>query len=228
MDKLVIQSYEKNDFQKEDKSRRFVAPINPETYAKNFKIELEKKRAHGRSGTDPRYISTEPEELRLEFILDGTKTMEGYVEEYKNLTVEKQLEKFLNCAYNMDGDIHRPRFLNILWGKEYLNFHCVLSSVEINHTLFDTTGKPLRVKINATFLNYKRSEEQVMEQRNSSPDLTHYFKVKQGDRLDLMTYNVYNDPNYLMQVARKNRLGTLRNIVPNTNLYFPPFDKNED
>lgn len=225
MDKLVIQSYEKNDFQKEDKSKRFVAPINPETYSKNFKIELEKKRAHGRSGTDPRYVSTEPEELKLEFILDGTKTMEGYVEEYKNLTVEKQLNKFLNCAYNMDGEIHRPRFLNIVWGKDYLNFHCVLSSVEINHTLFDNEGKPLRLKLNATFLNYKRSEEQVMEQRKSSPDLTHHFKVKQEDRLDLLTYQVYNDPRYLLQIGRINDLNSIRRIQPGIDLYFPPFDK---
>ncbi|RYY57271.1 MAG: hypothetical protein EOO09_03275 [Chitinophagaceae bacterium] len=228
MDKLVIQSYDKNDFQKEDKSKRFIAPINPETYSKNFKIELEKKRAHGRSGTDPRYISTEPEEMKLEFLLDGTRTMEGYVEEYKNLPVEKQLQKFLNCAYNMDGEIHRPRFLNILWGKEYLNFHCVLSSVEINHTLFDHEGKPLRLKIAATFMNYKRSEEQVMEQRKSSPDLTHRFKVRQGDRLDLMTYEVYDDPKYLTQVARLNGLNSLRYLPVGTDLSFPPFDKSDD
>src|SRR5579871_6613161 len=128
MDKIVIQSYEKNDFLNEDKSKRFQVPINPETYTKNFKIGLEKKRAHGKNGTDPRYISTEPEELKLDFILDGTDTMEGYV--YKGMPVEDQLNKFLSCAYNMDKEIHRPRFLVVIWGGDYLTFKCVLSNVD--------------------------------------------------------------------------------------------------
>lgn len=225
LDKLIIQSYATNSFEGEDKSRRFTAPINPETFTNSFKIELEKKRGHGNSGTDPRYISTEPEELRLEFILDGTKTVEGYAPEYKDLPVTEQLQKFLNCAYNLDGDIHRPRFLNILWGQ-YLNFHCVLSSVDINNTLFNPDGKPLRVKISASFLNYKRSDEQAADQKKSSPDLTHQRKVNEGDRLDLMTYKIYNDPSYFLQIGQVNGLSSLRNIKPGIDLYFPPFDKN--
>jgi hypothetical protein len=223
MGKVVIQSYDKNDFQDEDTSRRFYVPINPETYTKNFKVALEKKRAHGKNGTDPRYISTEPEELKLDFILDGTDTMEGYA--YTGVAVEDQLTMFLNCAYNMDQEIHRPRFLIVIWGGDYLTFKCVLSNVDINHTLFNPDGKPLRIKISATFLNYKNSDEQAKAQGNS-PDLTHYRLAKDGDRLDLLTYNIYNDSNYFMQIARVNSLSSIRNIKPGIDLYFPPFDKN--
>jgi len=225
MDKIVIQSYDKNDFLKEDTGRRFQVPINPETYTKNFKIALEKKRAHGKNGTDPRYISTEPEELKLDFILDGTNTMEGYV--YAGMAVEDQLGKFLNCAYNMDQEIHRPRFLVIIWGGDYLTFKCVLSNVDINHTLFTSKGKPLRVKISATFLNYKNSDEQAKGQGNS-PDLTHYRLSKAGDRLDLMTFDIYNDPKFHLQIARVNNLSTIRHLRPGQDLYFPPFDKNNE
>ena len=223
MGKVVIQSYDKNDFQDEDTSRRFYVPINPETYTKNLKVALEKKRAHGKNGTDPRYISTEPEELKLDFILDGTNTMEGYA--YTGVAVEDQLNMFLNCAYNMDQEIHRPRFLIVIWGGNYLKFKCVLSNLDINHTLFNPDGTPLRIKLSATFLNYKNPDEQAQTQGNS-PDLTHYRLSKQDDRLDLLTYDIYNDSNYFMQIGRVNNLSSIRNIQPGIDLYFPPFDKN--
>jgi len=224
MDKLVIQSFEKNDFAKENTDKRFTAPINPESFSKSYKIGLDKRKGHGNNGTNAQYISTEPEELKLDFILDGTGTMQGYLEEYKKMTVHNQLNKFLSCAYNMDGDIHRPRFLKIKWGRD-IDFQCLLSNVDINFTLFDTAGDPLRVKITATFLSYKTAQERLQGSRVQSPDLSHYQKVKQGDRLDLLSYDIYNDTAYFLQVAKINGLTSPRNIPAGLNLYFPPFDK---
>jgi hypothetical protein len=40
-----------------------------------------------------------------------------------------------------------------------------------------------------------------------------------------MTYNVYNDPSYFLQVAMVNGLASPRNIPVGMTLYFPPFDK---
>jgi hypothetical protein len=226
MDKLIIRSFEKNDFKEEDTKLAFYVPVNPETFSKNLKIQLEKKRGHGNSGTDPRYISTEPEELKLEFILDGTGTIQGYLDTYINMPVTQQLQAFVNCAYKVDGEIHRPRFLIVHWGSD-LTFHCVLQSLDINYTLFKDNGDPLRVKVTAGFVNYKKPVERTLEQGNKSPDLTHSFLVKQGDRLDLMTFKVYDDPKYLLQVAKVNKLSTLRSIRPGITLNFPPFNKNE-
>ena len=67
----------------------------------------------------------------------------------------------------------------------------------------------------------------LAEERKSSPDLTHYRKMEQGERLDLLTFNIYNDPKYLLQVAKANSLSSIRNVQAGKELYFPPFDKNE-
>lgn len=227
LQKLNIRSFRNRDFSGEDAARKFTAPINPESFTKNFKIEHDVRRGHGNQGTEVTFKSTAPEELRLEFVLDGTGTMQGYVEEYKKLNVHDQLDKFLKCAYDMDGDIHRPRFLIIFWGSE-IDFKCVLSNLDINYTLFNPDGTPLRAKLTATFLNFVAKEERLARERQNSPDLTHYRKVQQGDRLDLMTYNIYNDPKYLLQVGKANALSTIRNIKAGKELYFPPFDKNEN
>src|SRR4051794_400592 len=98
--KLVIHSFSDKDFKNELKDSLFTAPINPESFTKNFKVELEPRAPHGSSGKDPKFISVGTQELKLEFILDGTGTMEGYVE-VKNkkpdrnniyLSVHEQLE----------------------------------------------------------------------------------------------------------------------------------------
>ena len=224
LQKLVIRSFKEKDFKEEDTDRLFTAPINPESFTKNYKVELDTRRGHGQPGTGPGYKSTAPEELKLEFILDGTATMFGYVN--PKMSVTNQLEKFLKCVYDFDGEIHRPRFLIVHWGSQ-VKFPCVLSNLDINHTLFDSDGEPLRVKITATFFNYQTDESRAAVERLQSPDLTHRRIVRQADRLDLMTHKIYKSPSYFLQVARINGLSTVRQIRAGTELYFPPFDKNE-
>ncbi|MBP1650004.1 MAG: Uncharacterized protein H6Q26_161 [Bacteroidetes bacterium] len=222
--KLKIHSFPNRDFTGAETV--FTVPVNPESFTKNYKVDLDERRGHGNSGTDVRFKSTAPEELRLEFILDGTGTMEGYLDALKTVPVHDQLQSFLKCVYNMDGNIHRPRFLLIIWGSE-IKFRCVLSNLDINHTLFTPEGNPLRVKLNATFLNYVARQERLAQDRQSSPDLTHYRKVVQGDRLDNLTNTIYNDPAYVMQVAKVNGLSTIRSVKAGSELYFPPFDQTE-
>jgi hypothetical protein len=227
--KLVIKSFANRDFTNEDVSKMFTTPINPETFTQNYRVNVDTQNGHGNNGSEVRYKSTAPEELRLDFYLDGTKTMEGYGGEnkgYINKPVIEQLEDLKRCVYNMDGSIHRPRFLIVFWGSE-IDFRCVLSNLDLNFSLFEPDGKPLRVKVSATFLRHKSREEIQAEARLSSPDLTHYRKVQQADRLDLMTYKIYNDSNFFLQVAKANSLTNMRNIKPGIELYFPPFDKNE-
>ncbi|MBS1596989.1 MAG: hypothetical protein JST75_02105 [Bacteroidetes bacterium] len=225
LSKLIIHSFEKNDFKKETGS--FTTPINPETFTKTSHIELEKSRGHGQPNTNPKYISTAPEELKIEFVLDGTKTMEGYVKKYNDMDVHKQLKEFTDCVYQYEGKIHRPRFLIVRWGSE-VRFPCLLSHLDVNYSLFKPNGDPLRVKVTATFVKYETDVAAAAAKRISSPDLTHYQVAKQGDRLDLMTFNIYNDSNFFLQVARANDLTTPRKIKPGTEIYFPPINKNEE
>ena len=243
LQKLVIFSFKDKKFEQPVKGAKFTAPINPESFTKSFKVERDSRGAHGTSGRSPNFTSTGPEELKLEFILDGTGTMEGYVEvERKNkslkpegvkpekdelyLSVHEQLEAFLKCVYDYDGEIHGPRYLIVFWGSE-IRFPCVLTNLDINHTLFDKKGFPVRVRLSATFMGYMTAESRIAAKNVSSPDLTHYRKIKQGDRLDLLAYTIYNNSKYFLQVAKTNSLSQLRKLSPGADIYFPPFDKNE-
>lgn len=230
LQKLLIRSFENRDFTGEDRDRKFSAPINPESFSQTMKINADTSGGHGNAATEARYKSTEPEELRLEFILDGTRTVENYGgenKEYKTKKVHDQLEDLKKCVYYIKDKIHRPRFLIVSWGSE-LSFKCILSNLELNYTLFEPDGSPLRVKVNATFIAHKSREQIQAESRLSSPDLTHERRVEEGQRLDWLTNSIYENPKYLMQVAAFNSLSTIRRIKPGINLLFPPFDKNEN
>lgn len=229
IEKVRIFAYTDKKFTKPNTTveQPFYLPVNPESYSKNFKIETDNRRGHGNEGTDPRYISTAPEELKLDFIFDGTGTIENYRYTKPNeKSVKQQLKLFLDTVYNMEGKIHRPNFLKLHWG-DYLAFPCILSNLDINYQLFEKNGDPLRIKISATFLNYVAQEERTARERTESPDLTHLRPTKAGDRLDLMTFDIYDDTKYMLQVAKANKLVTLRKLKPGIELRFPPIDKTE-
>jgi hypothetical protein len=230
--KVAIHSFSDRNYAatSEDPDRMFTIPINPESFTKNFKIELDQRRGHGEHGTDPRFKSTVPEQLRLDFVLDGTETMQGYIypveKKEQKIAVNHQIKALLSCVYDMKGEIHRPRFLKLFWGED-MKFPCILSNLDINYTLFNQNGTPLRAKISATFLNYLAQEARAARERQSSPDLTHYRKGKSGERLDWLSFKIYNDSKYFLQVAKANGLTSIRNLKPGLDIYFPPFDKKE-
>lgn len=227
LEKVNIFSYtDKKLTQKNESAKQpFFLPLNPENYSKNFKIETEKKAGHGNQGTDPRYKWSAPEELKLDFIIDGTGAIENYCyTDPSKVTAKDQFKLFLKTVYEMEGKTHRPNFLKVHWGT-YLKFPCILSSLDVNYQLFESNGDPLRIKISATFLSYLSTEERNALERRSSPDLTHIKETKSSDRLDLMTHDIYNDVSYLLRVAKFNGLTSFRQLDSGVKLRFPPIDK---
>lgn len=223
--KVLIDAYEDERFQKKSDidPNPISLPVNPESFTQNFKVGLNQTQGQGNQSTNSDYTRTKPEELKLEFVLDGTNTIQGYVYNSTDHSVKGQLKIFMNAVYKMKGKIHRPHFLKVRWGD--FVFPCILSNLDLNYTLFQSNGDPLRIKVSATFLNYIAQKERVAREGKESPDLTHIRQVKAGDRLDAMTSDLYNNPKYVTQIARANGLTTFRKITPGREMVFPPLDK---
>ncbi len=234
--KLKIKAY--RDKKLTQKIGEFDLPINPEQFTQSFKVEHDRSQAQGAQGNNPQFKRTRSEELKLDFTFDGTGVVpinkrpgEFHRDEpdkfHNNLI--KQLRDFLGVVYNMDSKTHRPNFLRLIWGNFSFNteegFDCVLSDLQINYTLFAPDGKPLRAKLSATFLSYIELERRLKKEGKKSPDVTHMRKVVGGDTLPLITYRIYDDPTYYLQVAKANGLVNFRNLSPNTDLRFPPLEK---
>jgi hypothetical protein len=104
----------------------------------------------GKQGTAGNFISSNPLELSLKFYLDGTKaTGKLKSKDGDEITVAEKIVEFYDaCGYNTNR--HRPRYVEIIWGKLHLLrfdpecFHGCLKTVSINYKLFNQDGTPLR------------------------------------------------------------------------------------
>ena len=123
----------------------------------------------------------------------------------------------------MDGTIHEPKFLKIAWGD--LIFDCRLQSVQVNYTLFNRSGQPIRAELDTVFIEDIQDSERTKKENKSSPDLSHSRTVKSGDKLPLMAQEIYGNSAYYIQLARANNVNNLRKLKVGTNIKLPPINK---
>ena len=65
----------------------------------------------------------------------------------------------------------------------------------------------------------------LAEENNSSPDLSHFRTVKDGDTLPLMCEKIYGHQKHYIEVARYNKMVNFRRIKAGQQIEFPPLDK---
>jgi LysM repeat protein len=170
-------------------------------------------------GSAPEYQLTAPEQLKLDFILDNTNTIEGNVHE--GITVAQQVKMLQAAAYWIDSESHRPGRLKIQWGT-FFTFDCVLSSMDISYVLFSADGAPLRAKVSVNFIQYVEDTKRVAKENKKSPDLYRSVRVMDGDTLPMLTYKSYGDPALYQKVAYYNELVSVRALQTDQELAFPP------
>jgi nucleoid-associated protein YgaU len=212
-----------------DEKDTFVVDFNPSTFTVSSKVEYKKTEGKGNGGSDPQFDKIPPLEFSIEFTIDGTgvadKNASGVSpKDYLKNQVIK-LREVTGC--NINGDLHRPYYLAVLWGTFLIE--CVLTAMTVTYTLFDKDGVPLRAKANCSFLERFGPGKTDRKTRLESPDLTKYLTFKAGDSLPLLVKDKYYDPAYYIQVAKINKLKNFRNIPLGKQLILPPMkDYNED
>lgn len=215
--KLKIEAFSSIEYQ--EKVDEFIVMFNPATYNQKYEVEYEEGQGQGTTGSAQKFGSIKPQEYTFEFTFDGT----GVSSEKKD--VAEEIERFLTVTGKMSGDIHRPLFLQISWGS--LISRCVLKSAEITYSFFKPDGYPLRAKVRAAFAENIDDTLRTAEEGRNSPDLTHYRIVKDGDTLPLMTYRIYGNSSYYLEVARINNLTNFRKLEPGMTLKFPPLKQRQ-
>ena len=212
LEKLTIKAYKKPDYS--DGPVEFAVMFNPASYNMSYTIEYQAPKAHGATGSNQVYTHVKSQEYSFEFIFDGT----GASADKKD--VNQLIDDFLNVTAKYDGEIHRPKYLKIIWGT--FKADCVLKSADINYNLFNPDGSPLRAKITAKFAQHIEDVIRTRQEDAHSPDLTHMRTIISGDTIPITTYKFYGDISYYLQVAKVNKLNSFRSLKPGTRLYFPP------
>lgn len=190
--------------------------INPDEYKQVYDVEYKTEQGEGTTGSRMVFQKIKPQQFTLKFYLDGT----GIAGD--PMDVQSTVDEFFDVV-GYDGDIHRPKYLKIIWGT--LEFNCILTKADVTYKMFYPDGTPIRAIIDASFFENIDDTSRVAEANDSSPDLTHERIVKAGDTLPTMCYNIYKDHTYFLEVARVNKLKDFRNLEVGQKIIFPPLDK---
>ncbi|MFV0591120.1 MAG: hypothetical protein ACK5M7_07020 [Draconibacterium sp.] len=231
--KLQIKAYSDEQFNNEVANGEFRTLLNPEKYIFKYKVEQNDQQASGTSSSAPRYNRTPPEDLELEFIFDRTGVLLNYGDPSTasddHLSVDEgvgiadDVDQFKRVVFDYNGDEHRPNYLIITWGA--LLFKGVLTEMDITFKLFKSDGTPLRATATAKFKGFIEDNLRVALENNTSPDLTHVRIVKEGDTLPLMTFRIYGDSKYYLEVAKVNKITNFRKLKVGQQIFFPPIEK---
>ncbi len=230
--KLRIKAYRDEQFSDEVADGEFKTLLNPNKYSFKYKIEQNEEQASGTSASAPRFNKILPEDLSLEFVFDRTGVITDYgaagTSDDKTFKDEgsgiiDDIDKFKKVVFDYNGDEHRPNYLVISWGT--LLFKGTLSEMDITYKLFKPDGTPLRATATAKFKGFVEDNLRVARENNSSPDLTHIRMVKDGDTLPLMTFRIYGDSKYYLEVAKANNITNFRKLTVGRKIFFPPIEK---
>lgn len=216
LERLVIKAHKEADYSDKEFDE-FQAYVNPSELTLAYEFEYDASQGAGTTNSRMNFKRAKPGDMTLTFFLDGTGA-NGRV-----CDVQERIAKFQTVTgYN--GDIHRPNFLKIGWGKVMIR-RCVLKSASIVYKLFRSNGVPLRAVITAVFTDNSDDKTRVALAQDQSPDLTHVRLVKAGDNLPRLCHEIYGDPSLYIRVARANGLDDFRSLVPGMRLRFPPLEK---
>jgi hypothetical protein len=208
--KLTIETYKTQKFDQVDDS--YTVLFNPSEYTLTRTNNYNRSQAAGTSRPSTSHGSGNPDQLALSLFFDGT----GVVGDPGPVT--DRVTSFLDLM-RYRGDQHKPRYLWVRWG--WLTFRCILKSATATFTLFDRDGEPIRAKVNASFEEVLEDKERVNEERASSSDLHRVWRVEEGQTLDVIAYEVYEDPAYWRELAMFNGLENPRELEPGSLLSLP-------
>lgn len=198
----------------------YTALLDPDTFKFDKEIEYAEDRQLGAIGGDVRFMRYKAESLSFRFTVDCTGVVEGTE---KDDQVYDEIRKVENLLYLYNTDGHRPSYVKVLYGK--ILFYGQVKKMEVDYTLFNVKGVPLRALVSLTFTGYRNSEEERKMFSRQSPDMSRLVTVREGETLPYLCHRIYGDSGLVRQVARFNNLGGFRNIPAGTELLFPPLRK---
>ncbi len=229
-----------------DSADTFEVWVNPGSYRINYALNYNRPKPTGNSDSPPQFVNSEPISFDFELLFDGTGVIPkqpsnnplegvpiagaiaGGIAGLKTSKddpndITKRILQFNRIVYDYKGEQHRPRVVQVVWGK--LVFFGVLKSLSYQFKLFKPDGTPLRATATVSFENHRNDFLREAIVKAESPDLTHIRTVQEGDTLPLMCYRIYGDTSAYLAVAKANNLLNFRQLEAGQQLFFPPLDQ---
>lgn len=141
-------------------------------------------------------------------ILDGNDVRRLYVEPLEQLLLQQP-------------KLHAPPRIALEWGPNKVMARGVVRSLSVTYNLFDGLGRPARGTARLTVQQDTTATKQIAEAGLTSPDLSSYVTVRQGDTLPTIAQREYRDATRWRAIARANRIANPLTVEPGTELLVP-------
>jgi hypothetical protein len=189
--------------------------INPESLKVQRTIEYNSQQIPNTSAPSQKFKNAPSSGISFDIVIDCT----GIVDKDR-VSMEVEIKKLETIIYTYNGKIHRPNFVKLQWGKT--SFNCVLTSFDLQYTLFKPNGNPLRAKISLGFQQYISPTTVEKKDKKQSPDVSHIVTVVKGLSLPQLCQEVWTNDLYYIKVAKFNDLNKFRHLKGGEKLIFPP------
>lgn len=122
----------------------FVAMINPDSFDRSVSLNYNPQKSNSHTRTVGKFKNFESEKYDFTLTLDGTGVINGVPKD-----VNKEIENLERVLFIKRKESYEPNPVQIQYCGRV--FNCMVTSLGYNYTLFDTGGKPLRVKVKCAF-----------------------------------------------------------------------------
>jgi hypothetical protein len=114
-----------------------------------------------------------------------------------------------------------PPEIEFRWGT--FSFKAVVCDLSIKFTLFDKDGEPLRAEATISFIQTEGYDAKPHQNPTSGGGpLLETRKIIEGDRLDLIAAEVYNDATEWRRIAAFNGIRNPKRLRPGQIIMIPP------
>ncbi len=115
----------------------------------------------------------------------------------------------------------RPPIVSFHWGN-YWSFKGVINSVNLQFTMFDSTGTPLRATADVQLQQVEEDGQYPRQNPTSGGEGVRASRIVQpGDTIDGIAYEEYGDPTVWRRLADVNGLDNPRDLRPGQRLVVP-------
>ena len=210
---------------------------NPESYTQERSVRYSRRNMLNSDGPLVQFTNGEGETLHFELFFDslsagsevggdfGDKALFAANSVLPSLGNQIDVREYTSLIYDLtyvDPDAHRPALLRVKWGS--LQFRGYLSACKQSFLKFDERGRPVRARLDCTFIERVDLDKAFGSNPRNSPDTTKYRRVKTGDSLWALAAKEYGESGLWRAIADANGLTNPRALHSGDLLRLPALE----
>lgn len=178
------------------------------------------------------FSAKKPDKLSLSFVIKEKDTLilsesdlkavinSGDVSKHVGDSADDQIKALKAVIWNYEGDIHQPSYVKIVYGDFLFKGICKdFSEKKIN---VNREGKLIVAEVTLQFESTISPDLANKKAGKESPDMTHYYTVKEGETLPIISNKIYGTTNLYLALAKFNRLNSPRSLKAGEKIIIPP------